>query len=455
LQRKITIITDFHESSTLTGPRNVHKWGIALIVVYSVLVIPILYLDAGGTDDAVDQKNYHEPFILQLIAQWPNPDLANTHGVAMTPGYHLLLASASYYSGISIFGSRVITAVIGALTIFASFWFCARWVKPSIAFLLTLPFMFSSFVLGSSLWLRPDNISLLSVIIALGLMAHKKATPAVVICLGAIIAFSVFVRQVNIWLIAPLGLFALLSIIPSRGQLVGLVPNASIADAWRLTAAAIVAAALPLSILAYFFLLWGGLLPPEVAAIHPAGNGLANLSVIFALTGFFGVFFVLLITRPNFAQLLRDPFLWGAAAVGFMVAVIPPTGEPAGSSGFLLEIQKTPILFDRVILLIPLSILGGIVLLLLVRTSISSGQQLSGIFILASFLIWTVAMASNVYVFRRYSEPFILLCLAWLTAMGVSHTKNKGVTFWFFGILIIIQLVAVTAKIYLPAFSSL
>jgi hypothetical protein len=449
------MLTDFHASPALTGRRNVHKWGIALIFVYSILVIPILYLDAGGTDDAVDQKNYHEPFILQLIAQWPNPDLVNTHGVAMTPGYHLLLASASYYSGISIFGSRVITAVIGALTIFASFWFCARWVKPSTAFLLTLPLTLSSFVLGSSLWLRPDNISLLGIIVALGLMAHKKATPAVVICLGAIIAFSVFVRQVNIWLIAPLGLFAFLSIIPSRGQLVGLVPNATIADAGRLTAAAIIAAALPLSIVAYFFLLWGGLLPPEVAAIHPAGNGLANLSVIFALTGFFGAFFVLLIARPDFAQLLKDPWLWGAAVAGFMVAIIPPTGEPAGSSGFLLEMQKTPIVFGRVLLLIPLSILGGIVLSLLVRTSIRCGQQRSGVFILVSFLIWTVTMASNVYVFRRYSEPFILICLAWLTAMSVSHTKTKGIAFLLFSVLIIIQLVAATAKIYLPVFSSL
>jgi hypothetical protein len=315
--------------------------------------------------------------------------------------------------------------------------------------------MLSSFVLGSSLWLRPDNISLLGIIVALGLMAHKKATPAVVICLGAIIAFSVFVRQVNIWLIAPLGLFVFLSIIPPRDQPIGLVPKSSIADAWRLTAAAIIAAALPLSILAYFFLLWGGLLPPEVAAIHPAGNGLANLSVIFALTGFFGVFFILLIARPDFAQLLKDPWLWGAAVAGFMVAVIPPTGEPAGSSGFLLEIQKTPILFGRVILLIPLSILGGIVLSLLVRTSIRCGQQRSGVFILVSFLIWTVTMTFNVYVFRRYSEPFILICLAWLTAMSLSSSKLKGVACWIFGLLIIIQIVAATAKIYLPAFLSL
>jgi hypothetical protein len=429
-------------------------WGSALVVVFLALVIPVIWSGAGNTDDAVDQKNYHEPFIMQLQAQWPDVDLVNTHGLAMTPGYHLLLSAMSHYAGISILGMRITTAVLGALLVWTTFWFCAQWAQPRVAFLLTLPLMLSSFVLGSAMWLRPDNISLLAVVVTLGLLTTRQPTPGVVLLLGAVIALAVSVRQVNIWLIAPLALFVFGPLIACQQQLQHQPPFRKYVGERRLIAAAIIAIACPCGVLAYFYILWGGLVPPSAAEVHLSGNRFGNLSVIFSLTGFFGAFFIMLIPRPSLSRLLSDPLVWGAAFAGFLMAVIPQTGVPTAPSGFLIEMQKTPTFYDRVVLLVPFSIMGGIVLALMARATVQSGHGWPALLLFTSFFIWALAMAANVYVFRRYSEPFILILLAWLSALAGPNIKMGQLSFWLFTALMLIQIGMTILKLYLPVLSS-
>jgi hypothetical protein len=428
---------------------------MALVIVYVALVAPVLWVGVGNTDDARDQKNYHEPFITQLISQWPHVDLINTHGLAMTPGYHLLLSALSYYGGIGVLGLRIITAIIGGCMLLTVFWFCARWTTPRSAFLLTQPLMLSSFVLGSSMWLRPDNISLLAAAFTLGIITCQTPNVKLVLLLGCIISIAVFVRQVNIWLLAPLLLFVVGPPSNRSPHAVSQAHRFNGRRIWLMSATTITATALPLGVLWYFYQLWGGLLPPAVAAVHPVGNGFSNLAVIFALTGFFGLFFILLGPRPHLNRVLNDPWIYGAAFVGFLISTIPPTGDPVGPSGFLVEAQKTPILFGRVVLLIPLAAMGGAVIAILLRASFRDGRQRPATLLLMSFLIWSLAMAANVYVFRRYCEPFILICLAWWTSMCFGRAAFGKVSLLMLFIVLVIQASLSVIKIYVPVISEL
>lgn len=433
---------------------ELRQWGAILTVLYLLLVLPVVWLEKGQSDDAGDQKNYHEPFILQLAKDWPQVDLINTHGLAMTPGYHLGLAALNHYAGVGVIGLRYATAIMGLPLLWFVFGVCARWTQASMAFCLTMPLLLSSFVLGSSMWLRPDNVALCAVVLALGITILQPIRPNVILMISAVIVGGVAVRQVNIWLLAPLGLVVLLALLPQQNDKKSGGGAAANSAAIRLILTGIVAAAGPLLLLGYFYRLWDGLLPPAVAANHPVGNGFKILPVIFALVGFFGLFFVPMIWRRSLAQLRRDPWVIGAFVFGLLIAIVPPTGDPAGPSGFLLQLQRTPVWGGRVLLLIPFSALGGVVLTVLVQAAIQHGRGRPALLLLFSFVIWALTMTANVYVFRRYCEPFILVCLAWWVGLALPDGR-KNPRFWLsWGLLMLVQTLGAGAKIYYPVWKA-
>ncbi|MSU57074.1 MAG: hypothetical protein EXS35_02655 [Pedosphaera sp.] len=433
-------------------PADWRRWAAALAGIYFVLVFPVLFLAHGMTDEAGDQQSYHEPFIVQLAADWPHVDLVNTHGLAMTPGYYLLMAAIKHYFSASILELRVVTALLGLPLILVVFRFCCQWTTAVTAFVLCLPFLLSSFVLGSSMWLRSDNVWLALVALALGTTAVHPASPARIFGLGIVTMLAISVRQICIWLLAPLALSSFLELFYAR------LSGSSASDppgprrSAGLILAMLFAVAAPMAVLWYFYRLWGGLLPPQVAQAHPVGNGFKIVPVILALTGFLGLFFAPAAWDGPLKNLLKDWRVWAASALALLVAVVPRTAGHQDPSGMLVELQKTPVAFDRILGLLPFAALAGGVVMILFLAAVRAGRTRAACFVLLGFASWSAAMTANVYVLRRHCEPFILLTLIWLTALGLPSGNNRK-RFWIgMSALVAVQLVMLVVKIYRPAF---
>ena len=421
---------------------------LALTVAYALLVIPVIISGKGGTNEAGDARQYHEPVIETMVEQWPSPDIVNYRSTT-SPGYHLLMAGLMKLTGAETVRAPVVRLANAGLTwilVAAVFWwasgFCGAWL--SLA--LTAPLLLSSYTLGGGIWLTTDTPAWGFIALAVGgSIATQRITPARLGLLGLFATLAVSIRQVHVWAIAPIGLLAVLS-----GPLRGWVPRwIRVGDdttraSWGRFAWGLVCALAPAALLAYFVWIWGGLTPPEYRDKHDVGANPATFAFALSLCAIFGVYFLPAAIDEIRRGALKNKWLWLCVGIGLLVAIVPATDfvriEHADGTrwnprdnGWLWKpiVKMAPDLFGRTsVVILLLAPLGAGVVWLLRQAAVSAGRGAPANVLLLTMLGWLGAQSMNSLAWQRYFEPMILMGLIWLAAMALPRGTEQRRIRW-------------------------
>jgi hypothetical protein len=383
-----------------------------------------------------DARVYQLPTILQLSERLDFSDYPS----AQTPLYHVLTAWWGELVGFELWKLRLLNVFFSYAMALALLRLLRRAtpLEPWQAFALTLLFVLSPYVLGTSFTLLTDNLAVLFALLALErIHAYTRGAGLGAFALAcAAIAAALLTRQAFVWLVPVAAVFLLRIDLRSPSRLV--------AGAGMLALSIV-----PLGLLV---LEWDGLVPPSA---DPASCGLCDdrqglarealtlrtVGFTVALAGAYGA----LVFGPGVLRRLRrlrsSPLarayvgltgrasqvrtrLLIAAAVGVLLLVISPllyqpiSPQQAGDAGYLWQLSdRFPELFGSSLLFWALVPLGCVVLYLLVtRAGIWS---LPAVY-LACFLLAALPVR---LVYQKYFDPFVLLALALLARPPDLRTR--------------------------------
>jgi hypothetical protein len=400
-----------------------------------------------------DHDRFHLPLVRHLAREFPAVDLSD-YGAATAPGLHLLLAAAAQVLGdsermlqwlASLFGIALAATVAGRL---------AAWRGCGVqGFLLSLPLCLSPYLLGNSIWLMTDNLSLwLLAIVLLGAI-FPSATPDSLWRLGIAAAAAAFVRQINLWVLP-----AIVAAGAARSWLRWTGGEARPAAPLLAGFAACLPALLVVGSLAWT---WGGLVPPRFAAYHEALLQRSAPLYGLSLLAVYGAPLLLAFPGGGASVLRRPAFLLLASIWAVLVLVASDSyaslGEGRNGGWLWTLVGALPAPAGRSVTLAMLSF-GGVVLL--ARLADAAGRQGRGpqawlaILMLAAFL---AAHAVNRQLFQRYFDPPILLTLAVLATLawprrGEAGGSSVGRNRWIVALLAmaLLQLAFATATLFAP-----
>ena len=191
-------------------------------------------------------------------------------------------------------------------------------------------------------------------------------------------AAAVLVRQVSVWIVAPVALSALIEW-RSRDR----------ASFTPVVIAAVVASLVPLGVAIAFFLLWNGLTPPVFQSQHASGPDPATPIAALALAGVYGFFFA---GPRGVREEMRHTTSVAIALVVFVSAMLVPSSfdrDVGRWGGWIWElVRETPIVYDRSIVLVPLAALGVLVVGALGRRAAAAGHAREATMILVALVMW-------------------------------------------------------------------
>lgn len=382
--------------------------------------------------EAGDQEKFHLPVIRTMAEQWPRVDVVG-YDSATSPGYHLLMAAVARAVGERVLPLQLLNAAIGLALLLAVAHWCAALGGARWAVIACAPLLCSAYFVTGSIWLTTDNLALLFVVCALGVCVFAPCGPGRALGAGALATLAVGARQIHVWVAAPIGLAALLGAGLFRKFIPWLLPGAlfprDVAREPRTEGAkraafvvACVSAAAPLALLACFAWLWGGLTPPRYRDLHASGPNFAQPALALGLLGVFALFYV-----PG--ALLRagrvrptDWAPWLGAAAGVVCAALARTSHsPADGRryGWLWEaVRLAPDVAERSVLLLALAPLGGLMMGLLWRCAQRAGRAREASLLVFASVAWCAAQTANTQAWQRYSEPFLLVVVAWLAGLS-------------------------------------
>lgn len=435
-------------------------------LVFAALVVPAIVAGGGGTSQANDMMDYHSIEVRRLEAGWPSPDLRASF-TTTTPGFHLLLAALAKL-GLGATALRL-AAALGGLAAWLVAWRVAlAWVGCGRAALLVSPLALSPYLLGSSIWITTDAAALALACATMGVALVAPATVRAGLASGALGAGTVLVRQIMLWASVPAALVAL----GARGlPLSGRV--------WRCA----LAVGPPVACVAAFFVVWGGSMPPRFQPFHQATWNPAAITLSLAVAGAFGVFLLPWIWGRLDAQARRGALV-AAVALGMIAAmprsdyrkVLPPDEQRAGTrtektwgptapdvvkgagevgrwGGPLWDAAKVaPMVAGRSTLLVGLAAVGGCAVAGLWWIADRAGRRGAASLLLAALACMVLAQCLNAQTFERYFDPWVLLALAWLAAMGAGDRREPTLV-WGAGVLAAVQLAMSAAVVLRPAFT--
>ena len=463
------------ELNALSAARDRKRsWRIAavlLCLLSCVLIWPVVFSAQGRLGDAAtgikyptsemgDQRKYHEPTILAFAQQWPSVDLVN-YPSATSPGYHLLMALVARSISHDLVVLQLVSSLFSVGLLLVVWGYSARHAGPWAAIALVLPLVASSYVIGSGTWLVTDNAGLLFVCLALGGSVMIQPTAMRTARWGLYAMCAVGIRQIHVWVAAPVILAALLgsplSRCAPRHLRIGLKETLTM----PVLVATLPVLLLPLIMVGLFIFLWDGLTPPAWAGLHATGFAPVSGLVALALVGSFGIFFLPAFC-PRWTDLLKvDRWLVFAVALAIGVSLAIPTSFDISGGrwgGAIWELaRRLPDVADRSVVFPPLAGLGALVLVHAWRAVCRAGRAREAIVLLLSLLGWMLAESVNTQSGQRYCEPIILVGLAWLAALSVAPSQEitsfRSVhRRWWLGpaALGAIQLALSTFTVYLP-----
>lgn len=432
-------------------------YGAALAVLFVLVTWPLILSGTRGQDEtgaASDQVLFHYPIIQDMVRDWPHPNLIDLHGIQMAPTFHVLMAALVHYCHFDLTGLRLTTSVAGLLLLISVYWFTNKWVEPRAAFVLSLTYLFSPFMLSGAMWLMTDNFAWLFVSLALGWTAMYPAVPKRVLGSGVATAVATAFRQVHLWLIAPIGVAGFLEMYPERFRALALPFREPSRHPGRLWTSIIVALVAPILVILYFVSLWHGLIPPGTAQKYGTNNHFKIIPLALAQTAFCSVFLLpAVLERATLKARLRDWRVWTGAVICFLLAALPRSAEKQSPSGALVSLAgRTPVIFDRLLILLVPGAFAGAALVIFFLAARERGRAREAFFLIFGFVCWLTAQTAPVFPLRRYCD-FIQVIIIWLVVLGLPQGGARRRALWIGAIAFaLVQCGMTVLKVYLPVF---
>lgn len=402
-----------------------------LVAVYAVLVVPAILAGGGGSSQAADFREYHGLEIQRLAAGWPTPDLRDSL-TSTTPGFHLLLSIAAR-AGVGEMGIRLLGSLAGLAAWLVAWRVASRWVPSRSAALVTAPLALSPYLLGAAVWCTTEATAVAMAGAVMGVALVRRSSPSSAALLGVLGAGTVLVRQILVWACIP-GVLAM----SWSGQ-----------GPWRRAGRALLVVLPAACCIGAFMAIWGGAVPPRFQAFHQSLGNPAAPVVVLAVFGVWGLPLLPGVWRRGDMGQRRLAAL--AAAVALVAAmsvesgyrkVLPPAAQQAGTvyeksdkdqavgvvvgahevgrwGGPLWDAARVlPSFGGRSMAVVGMASVGGAVLALLWSAAQVRGRGRQAAWLLLAMAGMALAQAANAQTFQRYFDPWVLLAIGWLVAMG-------------------------------------
>ena len=408
-----------------------NHWPLVLLLVLCSLCCLPLILTRGDTAFTFDETNFYLPAIHRIRVDWPRLNVSTASLSATAPGYQYILASLSFLTGPGVLALRCWNLVI-SLGLPVVLWFAWPAASESrLRICALLPLVGGCFFIRAASNLMTDNAALLATTASLSLILLPGRKRGVALS-GVCAALAVFIRQITIWIEAPLLL-----------RLLGLGRNA---PWWALLPAP--------AVLGWLVLSWGGLVPPAWQTV--SGIGYAAAPYQLAVLGVLGLFY-LASAGPDWRCELGNRWNWAGAALGLIVALAGPTAPSyeAGRWGgyFWNAAEHLPVIAQRSVLFLVLGPVGGWVLIALARRLwTEAGTETTAIWlaVLGSFLATGLL---NRQVHQRYYEPVLLVVLIfWRILLPSSKPAARPAPWrplaWLSAVQVLITLVTTHGRIF-------
>ena len=431
-------------------------FAVLLAILFLLLVWPVILSRSTALDKtgaAGDEVKFHLPTIYKMEKAWPHPDLSDLGGAQMTPTFHVLMAVTMHYGKTGVTGIRLVNSLSGLLLVVVVFWYASKWTDAPTAFALCLPYLFSPFMLSSAMWLMTDNMAFLFVALALACAAMFPPTPGRILGGGIAAMAATAVRQLHIWLIAPIAVASFFELMREKIAILAAPVFASptpepATRPGKLVVCTAIAILAPIAALMFYVVIWHGLLPPtaQLSGLH---NHFTIVPLAFAQAGFCAFFLAPAVLEGPLWRFLKDRRVWAGALLCLALAAIPHTQEPPGPSGALTELSHTPVLFGRILILLPPAALAGAAFAAFWIAAAEKGRGRAAFIILFGFLCWLAAQTVPVYALRRYCD-IILVMVIWLAAMSLTP-RPRRLRFWIWtGAFALVQAGMAVIQIYRP-----
>ncbi len=464
---------------------SMRQWMIGLAFVFCALVWPAILAGGGGTSQANDMVDYHAVEIHRLAAGLPAPDLRNSF-TSTTPGFHLVLALVDRAGG-SLTVLRLVGSLAGLAAWLISFRVVCGWVSCSTAAWLIAPLALSPYVLGSATWMTTDAAALALGSATMGVALLARKTSRTFVLIGVLASATVLVRQILVWCCVP-------ALVRAMTQEVG-QPSAPLSRRLIWAGAALIPA---VACVAAFMVIWGGSVPPRFQAFHESAGNPAAMVMMLAVGGAWGVFLLPgVITGLGPWSLRRSIFI--ALAIAAMCSLVrsdyhkvlpadaqligTPSGERIGDDRATTQaidastpphaerlvaahevgrwggplwnvVRATPAVNGRSVVLVFLAGLGGFVACGLYERASRRGHAREATMLLCALAVMAVAQSLNAQTFQRYFDPWVLLALGWLVAMGQgSDSRSDRWCVNGMALLALLQLFMWYRGVFQPAFA--
>ncbi|MCH2145301.1 MAG: hypothetical protein MK082_09180, partial [Phycisphaerales bacterium] len=308
-----------------------------------------------------------------------------------------------------------------------AWWYAAVSLRPWLAVLVVLPLALNPYVLGNSIWVMTDNLSLALIAIVVGSSLFIAPEPRRLLGTSMAMVASVLVRQINLWTMAG----AILAAIAGAPGIRGRMPwHDKLDDGWTPTRLAMISAGALATVgfLGVFVFLWGGLVPPTYAEYHAGGINVAVAPYALALFAAYACPIPIvchreLARRPS---VRRNAILGCLVGLGIGLALESAPGLEAGRNGGWLWTLAgfTPDIAGRSLLLVLGATAGGAMAGMILGIIFESGNGRGGVLLAFFALSFLAAYTANTQAFQRYFDPPVLLAIAW--ALALMHRERSG-----------------------------
>lgn len=455
---------------------HVRAFVLATVLAYVLLAVMIL---AGVTHSrsGEDQNLFHLKVIEQFSAEFPAFGLKN-YLSATTPGYHIVMAAVHRFVTADLLVLRLLSTVPTAALFGTLVGLLAARRPMAEAVCLALPLLACPYILQSGMYLLPDNLAWLLVLVVVGVALAPVQSWRRWAIAGGLLVLLVAVRQIHIWAAATVWVGAWFAAPVMGDRAVGagggggggwlsamrneelpagpdaaaeaeLAGAAVLADVphslWR-AGVAVVMTLPAFVVLGAFAVLWGGLTPaafrdaqqtlgvdggPTVPT-NVGGLSPATPAFMLSLLAIYLAFCVPLMWGTLRGLLGRKWFGIGlglAAAVGAVLALVPETTyvlrpHPLRIGGLWNAVKW---LQDRGV-----TVLGRTSPLIVVMSAVGAagvfavlvGAQRQARWVLAVMLVaFLAACSAQALTWQRYFEPLLLM---WVALAVASRAEAVG-----------------------------
>lgn len=401
----------------------------ALVLLAGFLLLtlgPVLSGYDQFDNKSIDMDKSHVPVVRHFARQMPSIDLSD-YNSATTPGLHVFLALVTSFFGDSVTLMQVVTCGFGAGLVLLVWWYASRVVAPWVALAVTLPLALNPYVLGNSIWVMTDNLSLVMVSIVIGSSVFLAPTPRRLTVVSLAIVGAILVRQINLWTVAG----AMLAVIAGAPGIRGRLPwHDPLDEDWSLDKLLVITIGIIAGVftLSWFIWMWGGLVPPTYAEYHAGGINPAVASYCLTMLGVYALPLSLMFC----GELFTRPFVRRRTVMGLFIGLAvglafnsAPGIEVGRNGGWLWTLADAlPVIGGRSSLLVLGSAMGGATAGLMFGLAGHAGRSRAGYLLIFFAISFVAAYTANSQAFQRYFDPPILLLIGW--SLAIAHREADG-----------------------------